>query len=47
MKLCERCHVPITGKVIVVCKSDGEDIVCEPCWIGFLEMMERIGNEEV
>ena len=45
MKLCERCGIPITGTVIVVCKTDGEDIVCEPCWVGFLQMMEGLHEE--
>ena len=40
MKLCDRCMVPITGKVIVLKLTDEVDIVCEQCWLGFLDYLE-------
>ena len=42
MKLCDRCNLPIRGKLIVVVLSDGQDLVCLQCWVGFLENYDKI-----
>lgn len=42
MKLCDRCQLPIIGKVIVVVCESETDLVCEKCWLGFLENYDAI-----
>jgi len=41
MKLCDRCGVPIVGTAVVVVLSTGHDVVCHPCWLGFLHHYEE------
>lgn len=40
MKLCDACQGPIIGKLIVVKMTDDADLVCEECWLAFLDHLE-------
>ena len=37
MARCDRCAKVIDGTVVIVSGSETNDVVCKPCWDGFLE----------
>ena len=42
MKLCDRCGLPIHGKLIVVVMDQDADFVCESCWYGFVDYLSQV-----